>query len=241
MPAWFSATARGRCLFERAHHQRIARLLSSLDARRLCEHRCFFGGGTAIALLHGEFRESRDVNFLISELASYRELRGIVTREGLAGLFREPVKPLREARMDQYGIRSFIEVEGAPVKFEIVLEARIGLDIPADANTVCGVRTLTHVDQVAEKLLANSDRWAADEVDSRDLIDLAMMLDTGRIPLAAWTKAGRAYGSIEADLEKAKAHIARPGRLARCLANLQMTQPPALVLDRIRRLRPPKQ
>jgi uncharacterized protein YerC len=91
---------------------------------------------------------------------------------------------------------------------------------------------------VAEKLLANSDRWADDATDSRDLLDLAMMLTGGRIPLAALVKAGRAYASIQADLDKAKAHIERPGRLARCLAQMQMAQAPALVLDRIRKLRP---
>lgn len=224
-------------MFERAHHRRIAKLLSSLDATKLFEHRCLFGGGTAIALLHGEYRESRDIDFLVSDLASYRELRGIVTKDGLAGLFTRPVTQLREARMDQYGIRTFIEIDEVPIKFEIVLEARIELDPPPDANAVCGVRALTHIDQVAEKLLANSDRWADDEVDSRDLIDLALMLKGGRIPAAAFDKAARAYNSIEADLQKAKAHIERPGRLVRCMVNLQMTQPPALVLDRIRKLK----
>ena len=119
-------------MFERPHHRRIAKLLGALDAAKLASHHCFFGGGTAIALLHGEYRESRDVDFLISELPS----------------------------------------------------------------------------------------------------------DKGRIPLPAWHKAGSAYSSIEADLAKAQAHIERPGRLVRCMANLQMTLPPALVLDRIRKLRP---
>jgi hypothetical protein len=225
-------------LFERPHHQRIARLLTAIDAAKLSTHKCLFGGGTVIALLHGEYRESRDVDFLVSDRDSYRELRGIVTNDGIAGLFNEPVKQLRDARMDQYGIRTLIEIDEVPIKFEIVLEARIELDGPSDENSVCGVRTLTHADQVAEKLLANSDRWADDEVDSRDLIDLAMMLKDGRIPRAALEKAGRAYNSIEADLEKAKAHIERPGHLVRCMANMQMTQPPALVLDRIRKLKP---
>jgi hypothetical protein len=225
-------------LFERPHHQRIARLLTSLDAAKLSLHKCLFGGGTAITLLHGEYRESRDVDFLVSDLNSYRELRGIVTKDGMAGLFNAPVTQLRDARMDQYGIRTLIEIDALPIKFEIVLEARIELDSPPEVNSVCGVRTLTHVDQVAEKLLANSDRWADDEVDSRDLIDLAMMLEGGRIPLAALEKAARAYSSIEADLEKAKTHIQRAGRLARCMANLHMSLPPALVLDRIRKLKP---
>jgi Nucleotidyl transferase AbiEii toxin, Type IV TA system len=224
-------------LFERPHHQRIAKLLASLDAALLATHKCLFGGGTVISLLHGEYRESRDVDFLVSDLDAYRELRGIVTKDGIAGLFIQPVKQLRHARMDQYGIRTLVEIDQVPIKFEIVLEARIELDSPPDGTAVCGVRTLTHVDQVAEKLLANSDRWADDEVDSRDLIDLAMMLKGGRIPLAAFEKAGRAYGTIEADLDKAKTHIQRPGRLVRCMANLQMTLPPALVLDRIRKLK----
>jgi Nucleotidyl transferase AbiEii toxin, Type IV TA system len=224
-------------LFERPHHQRIAKLLASLDAALLTAHNCLFGGGTVITLLHGEYRESRDVDFLVSDLEAYRELRGIVTQEGIAGLFTQPVKQLRHARMDQYGIRTLIEIDEVPIKFEIVLEARIALDRPPDGAAVCGVRTLTHVDQVAEKLLANSDRWADDEVDSRDLIDLAMMHKGGRIPLAALEKASRAYGTIEADLDKAKTHVERPGRLVRCLANLQMSLPPALVLDRIRKLK----
>jgi len=224
-------------LFERPHHRRIARLLSAVDAALLGTHRCLFGGGTAVALLHGEYRESRDVDFLVSDLGAYRELRGILTSQGVAGLFTESVKPLREARMDQYGIRTLLEVDGAPIKFEIVLEARIVLDAPSDANAVCGVHTLSPIDLVAEKLLANSDRWADDAVDSRDLIDLAMMLERGRIPRAAFEKASRAYSSIEADLAKARAHIERPGRLARCMAHLQMSQPPGVVLDRIRKLK----
>jgi len=225
-------------LFERLHHQRIAKLLTSLDAALLSTRNCLFGGGTVITLLHGEYRESRDVDFLVSDLASYRELRGIVTKDGIAGLFTTPVKQLRDARMDQYGIRTLVEIDEVPIKFEIVLEARIALDRPPDRNAVCGVRTLTPVDQVAEKLLANSDRWADDEVDSRDLIDLAMMLKDGRIPLAAFEKAARAYSTIEPDLDKAKTHIERPGRLVRCMANMHMTLPPALVLDRIRKIKP---
>jgi hypothetical protein len=223
-------------LFERPHHQRIAQLLDALDAPRLASHRCLFGGGTAIALLNGEYRESRDVDFLVSDLDAYRALRSIVAEQGIGGLFTSPVKALRDARMDQYGIRTLLEIDGVPIKFEIVLEARISIDGTAAGPLVCGVRTLTQIDQVAEKLLANADRWLDDAVDSRDLIDLAMMLDDGRIPAAAFEKADQAYSSIEADLAKARTHIERPGRLACCMANLQMSLPPALVLSRIRKL-----
>ena len=229
--------ATGPCLFERPHHRRIATLLAALDAPLLAEHHCLFGGGRLIALRHGEFRESPDINFVVSDLAAYRALRGRVSQDGIAALFRAPTTPLRDTRLDQYGIRTLLEVDGVPIKFEIVLEARITLDPPA-ADALCGVRTLSALDQLSEKLLANADRWADDAVDARDLIDLAMMLPTGRIPRAALDKAGGAYSTIEADLDKAKAHIERPGRLAQCMSHLQMTLPPALLLDRIRRLRP---
>ena len=64
-----------------------------------------------------------------------------------------------------------------------------------------------------------------------------MMLPGGKVPIEAFDKAHRAYGSIEDDLMKAQAHIERPGRLLRCMTHMHMTQPPGLVLDRIRKLR----
>ncbi len=50
---------------------------------------CLFGGGTAISLLHGEFRESHGIDFVVSNLPSYRELRQLCTGDrGLFPLFR---------------------------------------------------------------------------------------------------------------------------------------------------------
>ena len=69
-------------LFQRPHHQRIARVLSALNAPLLRENNCFFGGGTAIALRYGEYRESVDIAFLVSDLASYRALRQLITGPG---------------------------------------------------------------------------------------------------------------------------------------------------------------
>jgi hypothetical protein len=228
----------GCCLFDRPHHQRIAKLLESLDADLMARHECLFGGGTAMALKFGEYRESHGVDFLVSSVDAYRETRAIVTTQGIAGLFIRPVKALREARMDQYGIRAMLEVGGEPIKLEIVLEGRILLDVPGPGDVICSVRTLTTSDMVAEKLLANSDRWADDSVQSRDLIDLAMMLPNGKIPLDAMAKAARAYSSIEDDLKKAIEHLSgRPGRIQECMAALQMTMPAAQAMDRIRKLR----
>ena len=69
-------------MFERAHHQRIAEVLNGLDGALLKNNRCLFGGGTAIALLHGEYRESVDLDFLVSDLPCYRNLRQLLTAEG---------------------------------------------------------------------------------------------------------------------------------------------------------------
>ena len=50
-------------MFERPHHQRIAQVLCALNAPLLRESNCLFGGGTAIALRFGEYRESVDIDF----------------------------------------------------------------------------------------------------------------------------------------------------------------------------------
>jgi len=47
-------------VFRRRHHQHIELLLSALDGNLLRQQHCFFGGGTAIALCYGEYRESVD-------------------------------------------------------------------------------------------------------------------------------------------------------------------------------------
>lgn len=56
-------------MFERPHHQRIAQVLRALNAPLLRENQCLFGGGTAIALRYGEYRESVDIDFLVSGVA----------------------------------------------------------------------------------------------------------------------------------------------------------------------------
>ena len=57
--------ARGTVLVERLHHRRIATVLASLDTPMLSAHGCYVNGGTAIALGHGEYRESVDISFLV--------------------------------------------------------------------------------------------------------------------------------------------------------------------------------
>lgn len=215
-------------------------MLSALDPIPLVSNGCLLGGGTAMALRYGEYRESVNIDFLVSHLEGYRALRQLLTGPGgVQPLVRAGavLKQAREIRADQYGLRTLLEAEGVQIKFEIVLEARMQLAPPGAEDQLCGIATLTPLDMAASKLLANSDRWADDSVFSRDLIDLAMMQPKGPLLAQALAKARLAYGSVEADLLKAVEHLrTRPNRLERCMQALQMTQPKALLWQRIRQL-----
>ena len=230
-------------MFERPHHRRIAAILRALDAELLAANACWFGGGTAMALRYGEYRESVDIDFLVSDTDGYRALRERLTGiDGVQAIVRPGalLEASRAVRADQYGIRTLLRTEGVDVKFEIVSERRIALAVPGPADRVCGVATLTPVDLAASKLLANSDRWRDDAVMSRDLIDLAMMQPGAALLRAALAKAKAAYGkNVAADLDKAiEALRARPQRLDRCREALQMTTvPKALLWTRIKALK----
>ena len=226
-------------MFERPHHQRIAQVLDSFDAPIFLNARCLFGGGTAVALLHGEFRESVDIDFICSSVDGYRELRSRITQGGIAALQRTPIAVLREPRIDHYGIRCAFVVDSVPIKFEIIFEGRIELSEPDPAEVIKGVATLCQDDRVATKLMANSDRWADDAVLSRDLIDLSMLTESGLLPAVGIAKARRAYGdSVAADVVKAKSRLLdRPGRLTACVKGLGITLTEAALRARVQRLR----
>lgn len=230
-------------LFERPHHQRIAQALSVLNGPLLRENKCLFAGGTVIALRYGEYRESVDMGFLVSDIASYRNLRQLLTGAGgIAAIVRqgaEPLTQLREMRADQYGIRTVLRVAGLPIKFEMVLEGRIELAYPGDRDEICGVATLTPLDMATSKLLANSDRWGDDGVFNRDVIDLAMMDPSLDLLRQAVAKAETAYGqAIRQDLGKAIQRMQeRHGWLERCMQAMAMNLPKALVWQKLRSLR----
>ncbi len=229
-------------MFERPHDRRIAAILHALDAELLTANHCLFGGGTAIALRHGEYRESVDIDFLVSDPAGYRSLRERLTGpRGVQSIARAEglLEATRAVRADRYGIRTMLRTDGVDIKFEIVSEGRITFQAPAAADRICGVAALTPLDMAATKLLANSDRWADDAVMSRDLIDLAMMEPARALFRLATAKATKAYGkSILADLAKAIDGLRqRPQRLDRCMEALQMTTvPKALLWKRIKAL-----
>jgi hypothetical protein len=229
-------------LFEREHHRDIALVLQSLQPEVLAQRQCYFGGGTAMALLHGEYRESADIDFVVSNLDGYRDLRQMLGgADGLAPLARAGIHIAlaREVRTDQYGIRTYVRSGQRVIKFEIVLEGRIPLDPPGDGDRVCGVLTLTAGDLAAEKLLANADRWMDDSVFSRDLIDLAMQQADRHVLATACVKAEGPYGaSVRTSLARAvQALRQRPHRLDECMRVLRMQGVSKVQLwQRIRRL-----
>ena len=197
-------------MFERPHHRRIARVLAALDGDLLREANCLFGGGTAMALRFGEYRESVDMDFLVSDLSSYRRLRQLLTGEA-----------------------------GLPIKFEIVLEGCIEIEAATGKDQVCGISTLTALDMATSKLLANSDRWSDDAVFSRDVIDLAMMSPSLPLLRKALLKAQGAYGeAIARDLERAIERLQnRQDWLERCMLVMAISLPKAALWSKIRALR----
>lgn len=209
-------------MFKRAHHQRVARILDALNAQLLTEAGCYFGGGTAIVLLLDEYRESVDVDLLCASHEGYRTLRNAVNENSLGPLLTQAMPLARAVRADRYGIRTFLMVDDVPIKFEIVREDRI----PLQAQTHPGIPilTLSQVDMFAEKLLANTDRWADRSTTSRDIIDLAMMVHHwGPIPPSAWLKVEDAYGaSARRAFAKAQELLADEAYLAECLRKMTM-------------------
>jgi hypothetical protein len=216
----------------------VAELLSMLDAPLLAEHHCWFGGGTAIVLANGEFRESVDIDFLVSDQQSYRQLRQLVRDHGLDALATRGLELGRTPSVDGYGIRTSVLVAGVAIKFEVIHEGRIDLDTPSPEDEICGIRILTRTDQVASKLLANDDRWADTSTFSRDLIDLAMMRPDTVALKAGAHKAVDAYGkTVGESLTSAISYLQeRPHRLDENLRALKVDAPRAVVWQSIRDL-----
>ena len=159
--------------FRRPWHRLVWRVLESLNGVLLASTKCYFGGGTRIALELGEFRESADVDFLCSDRVGYRTLRNTIGPRTLGEIFSGRYELIREVRADLYGIRTFLRVDEQPVKFEIISEGRISLT--GAVVDPFPVEVLDRTSCIAEKLLAHADRGRDESTHARDLIDLAFM------------------------------------------------------------------
>ncbi len=103
----------------------------------------------------------------------------------------------RDITANQYGIRFFVVADNTNIKFEIVSEARTTLNAPALLDWL-PVPSLDFSDQCTEKLLANADRWLDTSIESRDLIDFAVLRLQNSIPENAIIKAEKAYPVMSA-------------------------------------------
>jgi hypothetical protein len=220
-------------MFERPAHRAVIRVLSALDASALAQLSCWFGGGTRIAMDLGEYRESRDIDFLCSDASAYADLRVAVQRHGYAALFgpsrSDEVELPREIRADQYGVRFPAVIAGSAIRVELIREARIELARPVHPDW-SPVPCLSIGDCYSEKLLANCDRWADSDSLCRDLLDLAALRSWhGPIPDAAWAAAESAYKTAPRDalISAAQAFLSDANLRARCASALTITAPVA--------------
>jgi predicted nucleotidyltransferase len=207
-------------MFHRKHHQDIHQVLLALDASKLSECHCFFGGGTAISLLLGEYRESIDIDLLCSNGDGFREIRSLAIEGNLSEILSKHIELVRDVKADRYGIRAMLKVNESIIKFEIVREARINLS--GEFHPTLPIKCLSKEDMFAEKLLANADRWMDKSVLSRDIIDLAMMQQRwGGIPENAWEKATDAYGkSIVEAYTNAQNLLREPNYFQKCITTM---------------------
>jgi len=211
--------------FRRPHHRAIARALRAMDAEFLASAGCFFGGGTQLAMALGEYRESRDIDFLCSRRSGVRALREAVTNRSLGAVLRRKLELVRDVRMDRDGIRTFFLVDEVRLKFEIVFEGRIDLD--GSLDQALGVPVLRPEHAVAEKLLANADRGLDESTLARDLIDLAFAAVSFGKPVfhRGLALAEEAYGTaVRRYLEASLDAFRNRARAAQCIKSLAVEE-----------------
>lgn len=145
----------------------------------------------------------------------------------------------REIRTDQYGIRTMLRMDSTNIKFEIISEGRIAFDSPKEKDCVGDIATLSRIDLVASKILANADRWSDDSVFSRDVIDLAMMKVNKKELHEAAEKAKAAYGnSVLISLEKAIDRLfTKENWLDGCITAMKISVPRAVLWQNLENLR----
>ncbi|MGO3128158.1 MAG: nucleotidyl transferase AbiEii/AbiGii toxin family protein [Luteimonas sp.] len=171
---WCSGTGTALSIFDRPHHQRIAKALAAFDTDLLAQAHCYFAGDTAIVLQLDEYRESVDIDFLCADPAGYRLLRETVTSHTLGRLLRTPLPYARDIRTQRDKISTYLSIDNTPVRVEFALEGRIPIN--GQQHPQLAVPVLDRSDMYAEKLLANADRALDRSQRSRDLIDLAFMI-----------------------------------------------------------------
>ncbi len=143
------------------YHQNIITILQSLNTEVFLNGCAYFGGGTLLTLEFGEYRLSKDIDFICPIATSgYKYLRSLIFDHGYKVLFND-LNNIKIGRNnnDQYGIRMMIEVNNIIIKMEIIAESRFTLESPRYLPWF-PVGCLSLNDCFTAKLLANSDRYS---------------------------------------------------------------------------------
>jgi predicted nucleotidyltransferase component of viral defense system len=219
-------------IFSHAIHNHVLQVLRTLNHDFLASCEVYFGGGTMLALCYGEYRLSRDIDFLCPYGSAFSRLRVALYDHGYAVLFDSTqlgdIHLPQEIRTDRDGVRFVVQVGEQLLKVEIVAEGRIDLEAPIYPVGL-PVPCLSVVDQIAEKLLANGDRWPDTATDSRDLIDLSILRQLTPFPAAAITKAEAAYRCIDPLKRSILNFQAKPDYRSRCYERLGIQTPATII------------
>jgi Nucleotidyl transferase AbiEii toxin, Type IV TA system len=219
-------------------HNQILRVLQSLDRDFLQSCETYFGGGTMLVMEYGEYRLSRDIDFLCPYGSAFSQLRNAVYDRGYDALFihhrDSGISFPREIRADRDGIRFPVQIDDLLIKFEIVAEGRIQFNPPIQPSW-SPVGCLDVVDQVTEKLMANGDRWADASTDARDLIDLAWLKEATVFPMAAIEKAEAVYRCVDPLKRSILKFQSQPEYRLQCYEKLQVDSPKQVMngIDRL--------
>ncbi|MDY6922048.1 MAG: nucleotidyl transferase AbiEii/AbiGii toxin family protein [Pseudomonadota bacterium] len=212
-------------MFDHKHHQLIHLILNSLDSKIFRESGAYFGGGTLVSLLNGEFRWSKDIDFICPVGPGYKKLRSLIFQSAHnPSVFFNSTDGLdfpRDLVANQYGIRFLVMAGGTPIKFEIVAEGRITLNDPEYYNWP-GLPCLCFEDQCTEKLLANSDRWLDSSIGSRDLIDLAILRLRRKFAAAAIQRAEEVQPVVDPLCRAIKKFIEKEQYREKCFRLLEI-------------------
>ncbi len=209
--------------FNHSFHQKIHKILESLNPSIFKDAGTYFGGGTLLALRFNEYRWSKDIDFACPSTEGYKLLREKINANNYDALFKNTnnIEFPREILTDQYGIRFPVKIENQLIKFEIFKESRIQLDPPEELEW-CSLPCLNIPDSFTEKLLANADRWKDPSIESRDLIDLCVLRLHHDIPQSAIEKANTAYDVVKPIQDAIQYFNNNMAYRERCLKSLQI-------------------
>jgi len=234
-------------MFKNPWHQTIAGVLENLPKELLLENNCYFAGGTSLVFqsaqenwsLGAEYRHSDDIDFVCTGDA-FLNMRKLVAAKGIEAV-TGGLPQAREARIDQYGIRTILIGPNSPdgVRFEIICEAALKTHTPG--TVVNGVTCLSLRDSTALKLMANADRWADRAKYLRDYIDLIAIAHLKKgLPSDGVKDAFDAFDKLNIKSTLVKAHelLQSEGRIKECQNAIQLSAPMTEFLHEFARLAP---